>query len=170
MESTTSQPNTHRDVADPLPYVIIFAILFLVALGVLTWTLGVWYKANQCAIFPNIWCSDNWTCDKPCSPGFRANPCFQSTGTTGLASCLFGPNAPGATVCLNTPAGTGGVACSCPTGMANQSMNCFAGCGQNLSEIANGATCCCVPHDAGGSPKCPYTSQNLPTPCRGTNS
>lgn len=162
---TTSQ----RDIADPLPYVIIFAILFLVALGVLTWTLGVWYKANQCAIYPNIWCSDSWTCDKPCPQGFAANPCFQSTGTTGLASCLFGPNAPGATVCFTPPSETGGVACACPTGMASQNRNCFAGCAQNLGDVANNAHCCCLPFDMGGSQNCPHTSLTLPPQCQGTN-
>jgi hypothetical protein len=151
--------------ADPLPYIIVFAILFLVALGVLTWTLGIWYKAQQCVLNPNIWCSDNWTCNTNCPTGYTGNACFlnAATGSTGLASCLFGPNAPGATVCLNTPSGTGGLSCDCPTGMASQTNNCFAGCSQNLGSVASESTCCCKPGMAG----CKNTS--IPTICGATS-
>jgi len=154
--------------ADPLPYIIVFAILFLIGLGVLTWTLGVWYKSQQCAIYPNIWCSDNWTCNNNCPTGYTGNSCFlNATAPTGLASCIYGPDAPGAKVCLTTPAGTSATAtsCDCPTGM-QQTANCFSGCSQNFSSINFGAgnSCCCKPGTSG----CPWTTETLPAQCKGT--
>lgn len=147
---------TKRQTADPLPYIIIFAILFLVALGILTWTLDMWYKQHQCALHPNIWCSDNWTCNNPCPTGYTGNQCFVNLGPTGLASCIYGPSAAGATACLNPPAETGGTACSCPTGIQSAN-NCFIGCAGRLSDVA-GSDCCCCPNTAG----CPWTVSNPP--------
>lgn len=166
-------PATTQETADPLPYIIVFAILFLIALGVLTWVLDVWNKQHQCAINPNIWCSDNWTCNTSCPTGSPYNACFVNVGPTGLASCLYGPNSEIATTCLNPPTGTGGTtatACSCVTSM-QQTNNCFSGCASNLGSVTGGATCCCAP----GAPGCQYcdpsdpTCQNpLPLPCRPT--
>ena len=155
-----------KQSADPLPYVIVFAILFFIVLGLLTWVLDQWFKERQCTLFPNIWCSDNWTCNNSCPPGFPGNQCFVNPGPTGLASCIFGPHAPGATTCLVAPSQTGGVACNCPTGMAEQTANCFSGCAQNFSSINPATICCCAPN----TPGCPWTSINPPpAQCLGTH-
>lgn len=158
---------TKKKSADPLPYIIIFAILFLVALGILTWTLDMWYKQHQCALHPNIWCSDNWTCNNACTPGSAVSPCFVNLGPTGLASCLYGPNVAGATACIAPPSETGGVACDCPTEMQG-AQNCFVGCASKLSDIPGGSSgipCCCCPNTAG----CPWTSVNdVPHECNYT--
>jgi hypothetical protein len=153
---------TKKKSADPLPYIIFFSILFFVALGVLTWTLSTWYKEHQCVLYPNIWCSDNWTCNNPCPTGHTGNQCFVNLGPTGLASCIFGPNAPGSRDCLATPPGTGGLACDCPTGM--QSIpNCFAGCADSFNDLTTNSQCCCCPDTAG----CPWSAhgQLPPSQC-----
>ena len=154
---------------NPLPYIIVFAILFLVMLGVLTWALGVWYKESQCVLDPNIWCSDNWTCNTSCGTGYSGNACFVNVGSTGLASCIFGPGATGATVCLTTPSGTGGVACDCPDPMEAQTNNCFSGCGINFSDMNPNTRCCCQPAPPGQPPNgCPNTG-GIPSYCGGTS-
>lgn len=157
--SNQSQSGAHgskKHAANPLPYIIVFAILFLIGLGVLTWFLGVFYKAHECSIYPNIWCSDTWTCGTTgctTSGGHAVNTCFNNVGITGLASCLFGPNVSGATACFFTPtsptgitggtAGTGGeLTCDCPSGMSGIS-NCFNGCVQSLDQLDPTTLCCC---------------------------
>lgn len=151
-----------KDNIDPLPYIIVFAILFIIALGVFTWFLGIFYKDHACTLYPNIWCSDNWTCTTSCTgsvnpQGKPVSVCFASIGSTGLASCLYGPNAPGATVCLTAPplgppTGGTGLACSCPTGMSNSSvLNCFNGCAINLASVGQTGACCCSDPS---NPKC----------------
>jgi len=143
-----------RTPTNTLPYILLFAILFLVALGVLTWVLDVYNKAHQCSQYPNIWCSDNWTCNNSCgggiTGGYTVNSCFESVQPTGLASCLYGPNSPTATICLNVPTtgptvGGTGLACDCPTGMTDPSvMNCFNGCAFDLNSVGQPQVCCCT--------------------------
>lgn len=158
---------TKKKSADPLPYIISFAILFLIALGVLTWVLSVFYKSYGCSYYPNIWCSDTWTCQSTCSSGFIPgtrivpNPCFGSPGSsgsigpTGLASCLFGPDSNTATVCFfaptgGPPEGGTGLSCACPAAMQGPNvLNCFNGCGLGLESVQqptsgqNSKFCCC---------------------------
>lgn len=170
---------TKKKAANPLPYIIVFAILFLIALGVLTWVLDVFYKSYQCGYYPNIWCSDNWTCQTKCNgviPGtdIYPNPCFGTPGSTGslsptgLASCLFGPDAPGALVCFTPPTGGTGVACSCPTGMSGPPvLNCFNGCGIDLDSISAPGTpvCCCNDQN---NPNCAMSNGQPTGLCAGT--
>jgi hypothetical protein len=153
---------------DPLPYISCLAILFLIFLGLLTWSLGLNYKATQCVGNPNIWCSDNWVCNvNTCGKG---NVCFSNVGLTGLASCIFGPEATGATACMG-PGPTGGVACDCPQPLHN-TQNCFSGCGLNLSGITGmvGGTGCCGCYDcSSGKPSeniqcCPPNVKPCPKP------
>jgi hypothetical protein len=156
---------TKVETADPLPYVIIFAILFLVALGTLTWTLDVWYKSNQCAINPNIWCADTWVCNSKCESA--KNTCFKTNSDKGLASCLFGPDSVGAQVCFGPPTGDGPL-CDCPTGMAGQTGNCMSKCISNLKDFnynPGEGICCCVP----GTKGCGWTTTTLPAVCNPTN-
>ena len=134
-------PVQREVIPNPLPYIIVFAFLFVIGLIALTWTLDVWYKANQCVTFPNVWCSDTWVCNNSCPTG-EFNACFASTGTTGLASCLFGPNSAVANVCFNIPSGDTGLSCTCSTGMA-ATNNCFSGCAQNFDSITGNPICCC---------------------------
>lgn len=169
---TSSEPTTTKKGPDPLIYIIIFAILFLITLGLLTWVLDVYNKQHQCVLDPNIWCADTWNCQNSCDssggPGtcvatnsttgetFGVSPCFctEATGATGLASCLFGSNAPGATICVNPGTGgeTGTGSCMCPEGIQTTQSNCFHNCYQSLSDLANSqdpnqptTNCCCTP-------------------------
>lgn len=140
--------STRTSSADPLLYVIIFAFLFLISLGLLTWVLGTFYKSHACGLYPNIWCSDEFSCTTPCTTtisGHTVNPCFGVTsyiGSTGLSSCIFGPDAPGATVCFFPPT-DGGTACACPPELGGDVQSCFNGCPSNLSSIGEGGACCC---------------------------
>jgi len=138
---------TTIETADPLPYIIAFAILFLISLGLLTWVLDVWNKANECAVFPNIWCSDNWTCNNSCPTGLGFNECFNNVGSTGLASCIYGPNSAIATTCFTWPTGgdTGAVACDCTQPMQQQTNNCFSGCPNSLDAVNPETVCGCAP-------------------------
>lgn len=160
-------PGGKKEV-NQLPYIIVFAILFLVSLILITWVLDVGYKANSCGLDANIWCADDWTCNTPtCDKAPVSNlpisPCFHSVGLTGLASCLYGPDSLFAKDCKNcTTAGgcaTGGVACHCPTGMAydpnnpeddvNTAMNCLNNCAINVKfptsiTGARPRSCCCT--------------------------
>ena len=163
-----NESKTKKKTANPLPYIIVFAILFLIILGLLTWVLDIFYKNHQCTLYPNIWCSDNWSCNNVCpggtSPvanGLPVNPCFGNTayvgptgeGGTGLASCIFGPTAMGATACFVTPSGgppTGGtgLSCDCIPEMSF-TQNCFSGCAINLTSVtgttggSGSPVCCC---------------------------
>jgi len=165
-DDPTINPTKKRS-ADPLPYIIVFAILFLCSLITLTWVLDVWYKQNQCGLYPNIWCSDAWTCNNTCETGTSGiNTCF--TQATGLASCLFGPNSAIANTCFYPPTestGGTGLLCECTPDMQG-APNCFRNCATNFSTTnANGdAPCCCI-----GGTGCPYTKDNLPAQCKGTN-
>ena len=145
--------------ANPLPYIISFAVLFVVTLVVLTWVLDVFYKAQACGTYPNIWCSDTWTCTNNCPgavnpSGYPVSQCFENVGTTGLSSCLFGPNAAGATACYFTPSGDGGLSCDCVASMQN-TPNCYSGCAQSLDDITG--PCCC---DQSVNPNCTNCSTN----------
>lgn len=149
---------------NPLPYIIVFAILFILGLVALTWTLDEWYKSNRCADNPNVWCSDNWTCNTSCPTGSGYNVCFENLGTTGLSSCLFGPNSVTAALCYTTPTGTTATSCDCTAGM-QAANNCFSGCASNLSNVPESVNCCCCPGQAG----CPFTAETLPSSCRQQN-
>lgn len=154
MSISPPDPDSTVQEIDPLPYYITFAVLFIIALAVLTWALGVWYKSNQCAAEPNIWCSDNWTCTQNCPPSLDYNVCFSTgTGVTGLASCLYGPKSPQATVCLTPTGPTGSVACNCPTQTAESLSNCLSNCPAINGNINPSTVCCCNP----GSPGCTNT-------------
>lgn len=141
-----SAPTSSKSPPNPLPYIIIFAVLFLITMAVATWTLDLWYKANQCAIYPNIWCSNNWTCNNSCTGGQTGqyNSCFYDygTGTTGLALCLMGPNSVQGQLCFNPTGPTGSTSCDCVAPMQSAN-NCLAGCPQNLNAITGNPTCCC---------------------------
>lgn len=140
---------------NPLPYVIVFAILVLIGLIILTWTLDVWFKANQCFNLPNIWCSDTWTCNNACPANYAGNSCFITTGTAtvGLASCIYGPNTSTAKLCFAAPtggtpgsSGADATSCACTPGMSSTN-NCMSGCAPNLKSISSGGqqpTCCCT--------------------------
>jgi hypothetical protein len=143
---------------NPLPYIIVFIILFITSLIVLTWMLDVFNKNIQCTMEPNIWCSDEWYCQSACTGGQSVegpvSSCYENagpsgtvgyTGITGLANCLFGPNAPGATVCFEQPAQTGAtaLACDCPTILQSGVGSCLSGCPLNLNSVNNATVCCC---------------------------
>src|SRR5690606_22735809 len=113
---------------NPLPYIITFGILVILTLAALTWMLQQWYRETQCVLDPNIWCSDQWTCNNSCPTGSSNNECFINLGPTGLASCLYGPNSAIATVCFTPPTGGTGTSCNCPPELVGITNNCLAGC------------------------------------------
>jgi hypothetical protein len=168
--TTPTEPKPKKKGPDPLIYVIIFAILFFVTLGLLTWFLDVYNKQHKCLLDPNIWCSDNWTCQTQCTTDssgvcvapnplggadLPVNKCFcNPTGTTGLASCLYGPNAEGATNCINpgVDGETGTGDCICPQTIQETTINCFNNCYQSLALLAANnpeVNCCCNPNAPG---------------------
>jgi hypothetical protein len=152
---------------DPLPYIIAFAFLFIIMLGTLTWTLDVWNKANACSGLPGIWCADTWTCNTaaPCGTPTPVNICFNSNGTTGLASCLYGVDSELATRCFTPPTGGTGTSCDCIAPLQASKFNCLAGCGTDFGpSSALGAACCCCP----GAPGCTNKIDAMPSQCRGT--
>jgi hypothetical protein len=143
------------DEINPIPYLITFAILFLILLGVFTWALSIWYKEFQCGSNPNIWCNDDWTCARTCTSE-PVNDCFKNNNQPGLASCLYGPNSAAATACYTVPDSNDPniPACTCPTTMENTS-NCFSGCPSGLGSVnaPGGAVCCCTTTDPWCLPK-----------------
>lgn len=129
-----------------LPYVIVFAILVIIAMVAATWTIYQFNLLNGCNNNPNIWCADNYTCNNSCpngvSPaGLPVSPCFTNVGPTGLASCLFGPDSLTASVCL-VPPDDGGTACDCPTELQSTTNNCFTGCPSKFSQVDPSTVCC----------------------------
>lgn len=155
---------------NPLPYLISFLILFLITLALLTWALDVYYKAAQCINYPSIWCADDWTCgntgvfcNQYCVTGtgstscVEVSKCFNQVGATGLASCLYGPHAPGSQLCFKPPAETGGTACPCIKQM-QEAQNCFNGCNMSLNtlDFSNipAANCPCCNYKGLVSPGC----------------
>jgi len=167
-------PDITHTRADILPYVISFAFLFLIALAVLTWALDVWHDANACILYPNVWCADDWSCNTPCETGDprNLNPCFQRSGTVGLASCLIGPTSTVATTCAifpSGPSGSGNIsdpACDCVANpqSPNQFQNCFQNCAQSVAASdPNNSQCCCCPQ----TPGCPWASIDaMPPECK----
>ncbi len=152
-----------------LIYIIIFAILFLIALSVLTWVLYLMNINYICESNPNIWCADDWVCNSTCSLQ-SASPCFSqpnATNGTGLAGCLFGPTSAIAMTCFNTPTGSSSnTSCSCPAATVSSTSNCLSGCAGRLGSVNPNAVCCCKPN----SPGCPYNDSNpLPVACLQVN-
>lgn len=149
----------------PLPYIIAFSILIIILMIVITMAIHFWSKAHLCGTQAHIWCSDNYTCNTPCEAGSTGHsPCFNSghLGPTGLASCLYGPDASKAKLCYTPPStGTNDLACECTPGMTDQTNNCFSGCPSKLGDINTNTTCCCKPGTAG----CPFTEETLPPTC-----
>ena len=141
-------------MANILPYMIVFFILFIAFLIILSWTLSVYNKVRACQVDPNFWCDDSFTCLTPCTeqntPPEGVSDCFKNISREGgLASCLFGPNQLGSTRCYNPPANQG-LACLCPVQMEGI-QNCLSNCTQGLDGDAPPASCCCTDSD---NPRC----------------
>lgn len=156
--------------ADIFPYIIIFSLLTLIALGCLTWVLGEWYRTRQCFTDPNIWCFDTWQCNANAATGAIAldiKGCFQNaTQATGLASCVYGPNSALAMYCYGTgPTSTTEPLCECALPVIGSAQNCLAGCPTGLGDVTTGTTCCCCP----GTTGCQYTKDGPapPSACYG---
>lgn len=150
----------------PLPYIVVFAILVIILILVITMAIYYWSKSHLCGTQAHIWCSDAYTCNTPCPAGSTGHsPCFNSDNLkdTGLASCLYGPEAAGAKLCYAPPTtGTNDLACECTVGMSDQTNNCLSGCAGKLGAVNPNAGCCCKPGAAG----CPFTEETLPAKCR----
>ena len=152
--------------ADPLPYIVVFAILFYISLGLLTWVLYEFNKAWQCPLNPNIWCADDFTCTNSCSEGNSngqpVNSCFISVRDSGLASCLFGPMTSGATACFAYESTAS--SCICSNIMTSPTTNsCFNSCPLHLADVPDSISCCCLPGKGGCDPNrtvCPNISNN----------
>lgn len=132
---------------NPVPYAIVFFFLVLIALVVLTWVIGLYWKNYHCKYDPNMYCDDRYYCATGCTgaPQPGINQCFYTSGATGLGSCLYGPNASGATACYQpqTPGSTGPF-CNCPADLEGaQVQNCFNGCPGTLQKGTASKVCCC---------------------------
>lgn len=164
MDGDNRVPPTKKKSADPLPYLIVFAILFLILLAVLTWVLDLYNKAHKCPLEPNIWCFDDWVCNNNCTGGVDAqgrsvSTCFeQATSPTGLASCLYGPQSNTASLCFTPPTtGTGGLACDCTPEMTSTRSNCLSNCPSTLDDVPTDAVCCTT---GSTNPACQTSSNN----------
>ncbi len=140
-----------------IPYIIVFAILFIIGLILLTWLLDRWYKAQSCTTNPYIWCSDNWVCenktkeDGTCSDDSSLksgagyiSECYKNS--KGLASCLFGITSTVATICSGSSGGSEyqpGKKCPCPMDDPVEGTNCLKGCPISGGGVANPQCCCC---------------------------
>lgn len=124
--------------ADPLTYVIIFSILFVITLIVLTWTLYEWYQNYQCGSHPNIWCSDEWVCNEVCTTGHgpTGTNCYLSNDN--LASCLYGPNSAIANLCANNGQGQATMPlCECIVA----GNNCLSNCPLTIDRVSTNCGC-----------------------------
>lgn len=145
-----------------IPYIIVFAVLFIISLILLTWMLDVWYKSRTCQYNSEIWCSDNWICNTkatkqegaafstcPSSSGENDGPiniyseCFTEADKPGLASCLFGLTSHIATICGAT-ASKDDKTCGCPPAdLYTETGNCLLNCANPNYN------CCCCPGQTG---------------------
>lgn len=148
-------------MSNPLPYIIVFFALTLVFLGVLTWSISVYYKANRCEFEPSIWCSDAWTCQKACtgSEPELNNACFNKT--TNILSCLYADVTARLVDPCTNPSGLNDLnALSCPCSVPLDSApSCLASCAVGLSGVTNIGACCCSDKSRGCA-----TSNLCPTP------
>lgn len=157
------------DTADPLIYIIVFFILFLIMLAILSWALDVWYKGNQCSLNPNAWCFDDWRCETVCVTG-QAPPnisdCFYqpfAVGPTGLFQCLIGVDSVVGQLCFTPPENQPHTpSCDCVLSGSAEPNSCMAGCPRHPGQVPSGSLCCCCPGSAG----CANTT--LPPECQGT--
>jgi len=144
-----------------IPYIIAFAILFILALIVLTWMLDRWYKNRTCDNNPYIWCSDNWICETSadengtCGDNNGLNGCYKDATTIGLSSCLFGITSTSATICTTAgtsgTSGTTGITCPCAITKDNSTYdeNCLIGCPISGQSLTSNPQCCCCPGTTG---------------------
>lgn len=92
---------------------------FVLCLIILALSLVFIYYYNQAYLAetnPNYWCYDDWVC-----PG--------STGSTGLASSIYGPNAPvnqNCNGCDGAPGSTGCEGCTCAFDSTSLNVICTA--------------------------------------------
>jgi hypothetical protein len=163
-----------------IPYIIVFAVLFIISLILLTWMLDVWYKSRTCQYNSEIWCSDNWICNtravdngsgvfSTCPPNSSGendgsiniySNCFTSADKPGLASCLFGLTSYIETVCGGSGS-TGEQKCGCPPADlytdGTGSNNCLLNCDKPNDN------CCCCPGQSGCQINvCDYCNSNPP--------
>jgi len=155
-------------MVDPLIFIIVFAILFVILLILTTYYLDLNNRLLGCQFKPNIWCFNDWTCPsqsggapacegKPVCPSDApptsncVNVCYTNNGTinslgqsaTGLLDCLVGPNSQAAKVCGGVPANPNEPACGCDIATTN---SCFSNCpsGVKSDQGLNPDTVCCV--------------------------
>ena len=151
------QPLPGAGDVNPLPYILVFAFLFLILLAILTYLLVQFKRLQSCQTNPGIWCDDSWTCSQSCTPtigpdgrpagrtlqGGIVSVCFVNIKSTGLASCLFGPTADGATTCLGGPeTQPGQTTCNCPLLTATDPNSCLKGCPLSIGGVAPNVPCC----------------------------
>ncbi len=113
---------------------LVIGTVIIVALS--TYVLKKYSKYYQCFNSTKVWCSDNWVCEVNSTPDSGHNECFQNATSTGLASCLVGPDSVAATICKS------GENCNCPDNY-DGTNNCFSGCPTNLGNVEGSTACCC---------------------------
>ena len=145
---------------NPLPYVIVFAILVIALLVVLAWFLSLLNKNKECSYSPKMMCSNEWRCETNCPTGSNHNVCFENgTRNVGLAECLIGLGSTTNDYCQSRP----GVSihdpfCDC---IVDSGLNCMSGCPRKFGDMTT-PICCCVPGSAGcpATNECPWMTGN----------
>lgn len=135
-------------------------VLQVAILCTLIFILTYYYsKANSCVNNREIWCKDDWYCNKQtASTDKTCSRCYQKRDH--LASCLFGPDSDAAVKCIDYT--KKGVACPCVVSAGSDTAkggSCLAGCPSALSKTSKTTVCCCQP----GTPGC--TNTVLPPEC-----
>lgn len=153
-------------MSNPIPYILVFLVLVIVFLAVLTWSMGIYVKLARCSFEPNIWCRKDWQCKNTCPEGIpNVIPCFKGVvqGKT-LPECIYDFITTNISTCQNvTVTDKGGVPCTCPLNVQNNSNSCLSGCVTNINELSQEAraNCCCVGSGCGtANPACTTAPQN----------
>jgi hypothetical protein len=141
---TTKEINGKKESSESIPfwpYLLSFLLLEILFLVVLTWAIYEFYKSLNCNIDPNIVCYDDWYCENP--PSSPSNQCFSGagSGTTGLASCLYGTGSALATTCFGPELQPDKTLCDCPSSMQSQTLNCFSQCPSSINSVNPDTTC-----------------------------
>ena len=150
---------------------LVIVSLGLAVAGLLVWVLIEYRKVHEMYNHPVIWCHD-WQCNTQCPASVvegshkkgndtpkKTNPCFRTNHDKGLAECLYGPKATGATSCYNPRDPDWKDKCLCHNTGNN---SCLSGCAETFDDLPADTTCCCVPGDG-----CP--NHAVPPICKVSN-
>jgi hypothetical protein len=115
--------------------IIVNIIIILITIS-LTFFLYAINQQNSYYSDMNFWCYDDFYCDTSCK--IKNSSCFENSGKTGLASCLFGPTSNAV-----NPSENG--LYICPSPVESEGNNCLNNCPLKLDDLKQniGKYCCC---------------------------